>query len=154
MHDDSIRGATRHDERSFTIERADVIGTESAPEPSGAPEVPEGIAALTTRQLAWRRFRRHKLAIISTGVLIGLTLLCIIGPIVSKYNYHQLDLLHLTQKPSHLHWFGTDNLGRDEFVRVLYGGRISLAVGLSVALSAGIVGASVGSYAGYYGGWV
>jgi peptide/nickel transport system permease protein len=154
MHDDSIRGATRHDERSFTIERADVIATESEPEPSGAPEVPESIAALTTRQLAWRRFRRHKLAIISTGVLIILTLACIIGPLISRYNYHQLDLLHLTQKPSRLHWFGTDNLGRDEFVRVLYGGRISLTVGLAVALSAGIVGASVGSYAGYYGGWV
>jgi peptide/nickel transport system permease protein len=56
--------------------------------------------------------------------------------------------------PSTAHWFGTDQLGRDEFTRVLYGGRISLLVGLSVALSAGCVGAIIGSIAGYYGGWV
>jgi peptide/nickel transport system permease protein len=73
---------------------------------------------------------------------------------VSTYNYHQLDLTHLMVGPNIHHWFGTDNLGRDEFVRVLYGGRISLIVGLSVALSAGILGAVIGSWAGYYGGWI
>jgi peptide/nickel transport system permease protein len=56
--------------------------------------------------------------------------------------------------PSAAHWFGTDLLGRDEFTRVMYGGRISLLVGLSVALSAGIIGAVVGAVAGYYGGWI
>jgi peptide/nickel transport system permease protein len=114
----------------------------------------EPIAALTTKQLAWRRFRRHKAALVS-GVILGLlTGATFIGPRLSKYNFHQIDILNRTKGPSAQHWFGTDLLGRDEFVRVLYGGRISLGVGLAVALSAGIIGTVVGSLAGYYGGWI
>ena len=119
----------------------------------GSAEVPESIAALSTRQLAWRRFKRHKMAMVAAVVLAFLAAATIFGPLVAKYNYHQLDLLHIMKGPNTRHWFGTDNLGRDEFVRVLYGGRISLTVGLAVALSAGIVGAIIGSWAGYYGGW-
>ncbi|MDP9329605.1 MAG: ABC transporter permease [Actinomycetota bacterium] len=114
----------------------------------------ESIAALSPKQLAWRRFRRHKLAIGSAAILILLTTATIVGPLISKYSFHGLDLLHTNQGPSLRHWFGTDNLGRDEFVRVLYGGRISLTVGLTVALSAGVIGAVIGSVAGFYGRWL
>jgi peptide/nickel transport system permease protein len=140
--------------------RAERTPTQLLP-PSGMPDPGGGIdlaetefAALSTGQLAWRRFRRHKLAMVSAIVLGLLTLATLFGPLVSKFNYHQVDLVNLSKKPSSLHWFGTDNLGRDEFVRVLYGGRISLVVGLSVAISAAIIGAVVGSYAGYRGGWI
>src|SRR5712691_2386935 len=109
---------------------------------------------LTTRQLAWRRFRRHKLAIGSLIVLILIGLATLLVPLISQYRYDQLNLFHRLQGPNTTHWLGTDNLGRDEFTRLLYGGRISLMVGLSVAISAGIIGAVVGAFAGFYGGWI
>jgi peptide/nickel transport system permease protein len=130
------------------------VPEEIMPGSDGSAEVPDSIAALSTRQLAWRRFKRHKPAMASGVVLVLLALATVFGPLVSTYNYHQLDLTHLMASPNMHHWFGTDNLGRDEFVRVLYGGRISLIVGLSVALSAGFLGAVIGSWAGYYGGWI
>lgn len=121
---------------------------------TSSPETEAPIAALTTRQLAWRRFRRHKAAVVAGIALALLTVLTIVGPLLSKYDFHEIDILNRAKGPSAAHWFGTDLLGRDEFVRVLYGGRISLGVGLAVALSAGVIGAVVGSLAGYYGGWI
>jgi len=119
-----------------------------APTPVGADRV------LSTKQLAWRRFKRHKLAIASLIILILLGLACIFVFVISPYNFHEQDLLSPIQGPSGEHFFGTDVLGRDQFTRVLYGGRISLAVGLTVALSAAIIGGVVGAIAGYYGGWI
>src|SRR5437899_12625561 len=110
--------------------------------------------ALSTRQLAWRRFRRHKLAMISAVVLILLALMAIFAKFISPYTYRAVDLLQAYHGPTAKHWFGTDEIGRDEFTRVIYGGRISLMVGLSVALVAGFVGAIVGGLAGYYGRWL
>lgn len=109
---------------------------------------------MTQRQLAWRRFKRHKLAIGSAVVLAILTLVTILANVISPFEYAELDLKALTQSPSLSHLMGTDTLGRDEFTRVLYGGRISLLVGISVALSAGIIGTVIGAVAGYYGGWI
>jgi peptide/nickel transport system permease protein len=129
---------------------ADVVDT-------GVPtlEAPTGKErVLSTRQLAWRRFRRHKLAIGSAAVLLLLTLVVLLAPLISPYSFREQILTEALQGPSAKHWFGTDNLGRDEFTRVLYGGRISLLVGVCVALSAGVIGAVVGSIAGYYGGWI
>lgn len=113
----------------------------------------EGEHALSTRQLAWRRFKRHKPAMVSAAVLILLMLAVIVTPLFSRYNFHQQSLLDTLKSPSSKHWFGTDNLGRDLFTRVMYGGRISLLVGVSVAITAGTIGAIVGGWAGYYGGW-
>src|SRR5256885_3497660 len=107
---------------------------------------------LTTRQLAWRRFRRHKLAIGSLVVLILIGLATLLVPFISQYRYDQLNLFHRLQGPNTTHWLGTDNLGRDEFTRLLYGGRISLLVGLSVAISAGVIGGGVGGGAGRHRG--
>jgi peptide/nickel transport system permease protein len=109
---------------------------------------------LSTRQLSWRRFKRHKLAIISAVVLIVLTLLTVFIGVISKYGFAQQIPNFLRKPPTTAHIFGTDVLGRDEFTRVMYGGRISLLVGISVALSAGVLGALIGAVAGYYGGWI
>jgi peptide/nickel transport system permease protein len=120
----------------------------------GGPIATQTDRALSTRELAWKRFRRHKLAIISSIVLLILALACIFAPYLTPFNFHSQDLANPVAGPSLKHYFGTDVLGRDEFTRVLYGGRISLLVGLVVALSAGVIGALVGSVAGYYGKWV
>ena len=110
--------------------------------------------ALSTRQLAWRRFKRHKLAMASGIILLLITLATILAPLLTKYNYHQTFTGPVLDPASAKHWFGTVEIGRDEFSRVLYGGRVSLVVGFSVAISAGIIGTLVGAIAGFYGGWI
>jgi peptide/nickel transport system permease protein len=124
------------------------------PGTAGVIEAKAEERVLTTRQLAWRRFRRHKLAIVSSVVLLVLALLVILADAISKYNFHEQIFADTLQSPNAKHWFGTDYLGRDQFIRVMDGGRISLLVGLTVALSAGTIGAVVGGLAGYYGGWL
>jgi peptide/nickel transport system permease protein len=127
-----------------------------------APGVPAGPGehVLSTRQLAWRRFRRHKLAIASAVTLILITLFCLLVTVnifgfrISHYTYRQQNLFAVRHSPSANHLFGTDQLGRDLFTRVLYGGRISLMVGVTVAISSAVVGAVVGAIAGYYGGTI
>src|SRR5436853_4747055 len=110
--------------------------------------------ALSTRQLAWRRFKRHKLAIAAGIVLVLLGLSAILAPLIAPYSFHAIDLANPTVGPSPHHWFGTDELGRDQLTRVLFGGRISLLVGVTVALAAGVIGTIVGALAGYYGSWI
>ncbi len=116
--------------------------------PAGAGE------ALTTGQIAWRNFRRHKLAVASGLVLIAMLIAVCLAGQLSRYGYQQLSLSAELKGPSAKHWLGTDNLGRDEFARLLYGGRVSLLVGLAVSLSAGVIGTIIGALAGYIGGFV
>jgi peptide/nickel transport system permease protein len=150
----------REDLQSGVPERPAVPGRMEAPavDVEQAPTPPdEGVAepttqSLTQRQLAWRRFRRHKPAMVSLILLILISLAVIFAGAITKYGYAQQNFEALRKGPSAAHWFGTDELGRDEFTRVLYGGRVSLAVGLCVALSAAFIGTLVGSLAGYYGG--
>jgi len=131
------------------------VSAEVAAEAAIEAELPEvATQTMTQRQLAWRRFKRHKMAIASAVILLAVTLAAILADVVSRYEYSELDLQALTQGPSLQHFMGTDTLGRDEFTRVLYGGRISLLVGITVALSAGLIGTVIGSVAGYYGGWL
>src|SRR5207244_4887797 len=110
--------------------------------------------ALSTRQLAWRRFKHHKVAIVSAIILGLIALAVILAPFIVRFGPTDNDLLAPLQGPSLKHWLGTDNLGRDEFSRILYGGRISLLVGLSVAISAGVIGGVVGAIARCYGAWL
>jgi len=122
--------------------------------PSGQGKIDVADTALSTRQLAWRRFRRHRLAIAGGIVLLLLGVAAVFAPFLSSYKYYSQDLAHTLLSPNGKHWFGTDGLGRDQFTRVLFGGRVSLLVGLTVAVSAGVIGAVIGSVAGYYGGWI
>ena len=113
------------------------------------------LEALSTRQIAWRRFKRHRLAMISLVVLGLLGLMVILAPLLAfGHDYHTVDVGQALQGPGAKHWFGTDNLGRDEFTRTIYGGRISLLIGISVALSSGIIGTLLGTIAAFYGRWV
>jgi peptide/nickel transport system permease protein len=97
---------------------------------------------------AWRRFRRHRLAVIGLVVLACMVLLVAFGPIVWKLSINDIDFSARLNTPTPAHPFGTDDLGQDIFARMLYGGRISLAVGLAAMLMAMVVGVTIGAIAG------
>lgn len=120
-----------------------------APVDGGFARPPEGQAAM-----AWRRFRTHRLAVVS-GVVLGVFVaLCALAPLLAPHGYTDQDLSATFASPDGDHWLGTDSLGRDQLSRLLYGGRVSLAVGFGVAVVSGVFGTLVGSVAGYLGGWV
>ncbi len=114
----------------------------------------EGIARPSQSywQDAWRRFRRDRLALLGLVVIAAITLLAIFGPMVCPYGYEDADFTCVSQPPSAAHWFGTDALGRDLYVRVLYGARISLSIGVVAALVNMVIGVLYGGIAGYFGG--
>ena len=102
--------------------------------------------------LVWKYFSRHKLALAGGIVLILLILGCALGPLISPYDLEKSNLPIRYQSPSLYHLFGTDDLGRDILTRLLYGGRISMAIGLSSMLISVVIGVTIGSLSGYYGG--
>jgi peptide/nickel transport system permease protein len=97
---------------------------------------------------AWRRFRRHRLAVAGAVVLGLMALLVIFGPWLWRVPINEIDFTARLAGPSPTHPFGTDDLGQDLFARMLYGGRISLAVGLASMVVAISVGVIVGAIAG------
>lgn len=105
--------------------------------------------------LLWRRFLRHRLAVASGLLLLVLALLSLAAPLIAHWLgvvQWQTDLLNRLQGPSFAHPLGTDELGRDLFVRLLHGGRVSLFVGLVAALASTMIGTVLGLLAGYHGG--
>jgi peptide/nickel transport system permease protein len=104
------------------------------------------------RPSVWRRFRRHRLAILGVVVLAFLIVISALAPWLATHNPDQMDLTAIGQPPSREHLLGTDLIGRDVFSRLLFGGRVSLLVGiLSVALSMSI-SIAVGAAAGFFRG--
>ncbi|WP_345316856.1 oligopeptide ABC transporter permease OppC [Ferrimonas gelatinilytica] len=103
---------------------------------------------------ARRRFLRNRAAVVSLAVLAVIAVLVVIGPAASQYSFDEMDWANMASPPSieNGHYFGTDFLGRDLFVRTLEGGRISFMVGVLGALVAVIIGTLYGSIAGYVGG--
>ncbi|HEX6016581.1 MAG TPA: ABC transporter permease [Burkholderiaceae bacterium] len=97
---------------------------------------------------AWRRFRRHKLAVAGLVVLVLLVLAVVLGPLVYKVAINDIDFTARLKSPSMAHPMGTDDLGQDLLARMLYGGRISLAVGLTAMLMAICFGVVIGAVAG------
>lgn len=101
---------------------------------------------------AWRRFRKHKLAVVSAVVLGFLIMAVLFGPLVWRVPINDIDFSVILQGPSLAHPLGTDDLGQDLLARMLYGGRISLAVGFTAMLVAVSVGILIGAIAGLAGG--
>ena len=97
---------------------------------------------------AWRRFRRHRMALASLVVLGLMVLLVVFGPMLWRVSISDIDFSARLQGPSAAHPLGTDDLGQDLFARMLYGGRISLAVGIAAMLMAIVVGVTIGAIAG------
>lgn len=112
------------------------------------------LQAMGPWRVAWERFKKNKLSM-AGAIIFGLIVLAVIlVPILSPYALNELNLPNKLQPPSLAHWLGTDEQGRDIFMRVFHGGRISLKIGILTAGVTVILGALVGGVAGYYGGWV
>ena len=104
----------------------------------------------------WRRLKRNKMAILGLVILLALILVALFADVIADYDevaIHQDSSVRL-QPPSKDHWFGTDNLGRDIFARIVHGARISLSVGIVAVGGALIIGGILGAIAGYYGGTI
>ena len=102
---------------------------------------------------AWRRLAQNRMAVFATFIFAVILLLCLMGPtLFGQHSSEANDLSKAFNKPSTTHWFGTDDLGRDVFVRTLEGGRISLAVGFLATAVSLVIGVVYGSIAGYVGG--
>ncbi|WP_438445362.1 oligopeptide ABC transporter permease [Gorillibacterium sp. sgz5001074] len=112
------------------------------------------LAVTAPKNRAWERFRKNRMAVISLAILLILILLALLAPVIAPFDPAEQDLLNRLKPPSADHWFGTDDLGRDLFTRVLYGARVSLSVGIFSVLFNVIIGVTVGAIAGYYGGKV
>lgn len=100
------------------------------------------------------RLRRHRLATISAVLVAGIGLLCLAAPLIAPYDFDQIDLGSIREAPSLSHLMGTDDLGRDLFSRILYGGRVSILIGLVAAVIGTGFGSLLGAIAGFYGGRV
>lgn len=114
----------------------------------GLAEVPESLG----RQ-AWNRFRRHKLALIGSGMLTVLVLGFFVGEWLSPYGIAETNVPDANQGPSLSHPFGTDELGRDYFVRAMTGGQYSIRIAAVTALLTTFIGLVMGAIAGYFGKW-
>ena len=101
---------------------------------------------------AWRRFRRHRLALAGAIILGLMALGVVLGPWIWPVPINEIDFTARLQGPSLSHPFGTDDLGQDLLARMIYGGRISLAVGFAAMLIAVVVGTIIGAIAGFSGG--
>jgi len=98
------------------------------------------------------RLVRNKSAVIGFSILIIIVVACLMAPVIAPEGYNKQYVLDRFQDPSFRHWFGTDELGRDIFARILYGGRISLWIGFASTLLSAVVGVSIGLFAGFAGG--
>src|SRR5262245_10001381 len=117
-----------------------------------APEIVSAVGGAQWRR-ALRRFRRHRVAMAALVFLVFMVLACYVGAQFAPSPTEQ-HLLRAPTGPTTSHWFGTDELSRDELSRVLHGGQISLRVAFGVAIVSTILGVIIGSFAGFYRGWI
>jgi peptide/nickel transport system permease protein len=113
---------------------------------------PEGARAESGKRLAFRQFIHNRAAAWGLACLVLICLLAIAAPLISPYDPAAIKLSEKLQSPSLLHWLGTDHFGRDVLSRMIWGARISLAVGVTVVAFALITGVPFGLIAGYVGG--
>jgi peptide/nickel transport system permease protein len=114
----------------------------------------EGDVPRSPGSLVWRRLRKHKPAVASLAVVGALTAACMAAPLIAPYPFDAIDLGAIRQVPSLTHWMGTDDLGRDLFTRILFGGRVSILIGILSAIIGTGLGSLIGAVSGFYGGRV
>ncbi len=129
------------------------IGVPNVSVPLGADELEA--PPLSLRQLTWRRFRRHKMALFGALMLALLVLYSVGGTLFfSEQDAFDVEMSARLQAPAAAHPFGTDTVGRDILARTVYGGQISLLIGLTAMMVETILGVVIGAVAGYYGGFI
>lgn len=102
----------------------------------------------------FKELRKNSTAMLGLCILLVEIILVILAPVIAPYDYTAMDIVAAQQGPSAAHWFGTDELGRDIFSRVLYGGRYSISMGVLAVMISTTVGMTIGAIAGYFGGKV
>ncbi len=120
----------------------------SAGEIEGLTEAPSSFG-----KLAWKRFRHHRLALLGAIGLVLILVAFIVGPMISPWDFDERNIADRLQGPSASHWFGTDEIGRDLFVRTAQGGLYSFRIGFVAAFVATALGTVLGALAAYFGGW-
>jgi peptide/nickel transport system permease protein len=105
-------------------------------------------------RIFWRALRRNRLALVGGTVVLGLAVMAMLAPVLAPWDPYRPDMRKILESPSTEHWLGTDHLGRDVLSRMLYGSRVSLAVGFVSVGIAALVGILFGAAAGYHGGLV
>ena len=125
----------------FVIKGKDAKRMESISRPS-----------LSFWQDAWRRLKKNRSAIVGLIIIVLYAVLAIFAPMFSKYTFSEMDIEAIHSLPSAAHWLGCDSTGRDQWVRIWMGARVSLSLGLISALVNMCVGAVIGGLCGYYGG--
>ncbi|WP_018591779.1 oligopeptide ABC transporter permease [Terrisporobacter glycolicus] len=103
-------------------------------------------------EISFRKFKKNKLAVVGVFIIAALVLLSICAPLLTDYTISQTDLFNIKMAPSSEHILGTDDLGRDVFTRLLYGGRVSIIVGIASMTVQLVIGVIMGAIAGYFGG--
>ena len=101
-----------------------------------------------------RWLMKNKSAIIGVSIFLVLIIMAILAPWIIPYDYKAINIMEAYQGPSLAHWFGTDDVGRDIFSRIIYGGRYSLSLGVSTVCISVVIGVVLGSIAGYFGGGI
>jgi len=115
----------------------------------------------TPFQIVMKRFKRHRLAMISLVVMIGIFIITILAPVIAPFEIQELSVNdyfvewgNVDAETGRVHYMGTDNIGRDYFSRLVYAGRISLTVAILSVLISEFIGIIVGAISGFFGGWV
>ena len=136
------------------------MSTSSLGHPSGTSASPvaaePAVAGTTTsrRNLVVRRFMRNRLAVAGLMTIVLLFAMAYLGPLLTPWDYEEIDYAAFLQPPSPQHWFGTTQIGNDVFAQTMRGLQKSLVIGLLVGLISTAVAAVVGAAAGYFGGWI
>jgi peptide/nickel transport system permease protein len=103
---------------------------------------------------AWYRLKKQKTALVGLGIVIFFIIVGLLAPVITSQPWDGQNLAEKLKEPSAQHWFGTDDLGRDIFTRIIYGARISLWVGFFSVVGSIVVGTGLGLVAGYFGRWI
>ncbi|MBP3653071.1 MAG: ABC transporter permease [Clostridia bacterium] len=140
--------------RTISSEEYAALGADMFDMNAAAEDSSENIVRESTTywQDVWKRFRKDPLAMFGMFVILVMAIACIIIPMFSPYSYSSMDLTNMNAGPSMAHPCGTDQMGRDLFIRILYGARISLSIGLVAAAINFVIGVLYGGIAGYVGG--
>lgn len=110
------------------------------------------VARSTPMMDAWRRLIRNRTAVLGMAIIIMLLLMAVFAPLIAPYMYDEMDVMNMLKEPSSIHWFGTDNLGRDMFSRCVYGARITLPIAIFTVAVAVLTGGTLGVLCAYFGG--